>query len=101
MFENLQVELKAVKTILKDGEVDPVTHMSVIDTYDEARESFLLVMDSEDTNSYYLDNEYQCTIKTDSGDLYCYGMIKERFWQNDRGVVKFNIQNGFYRSIKA
>ncbi|MCQ2507960.1 MAG: hypothetical protein MJ097_04125 [Dorea sp.] len=99
MFEGLQVELKAVKTILADGEVDKQTHVCTIQKYDEAREYFLLRVDAEETNHYNLDNLYQCRMKTESGDLYCYGMVKERFWQNDGGALKFSIQNGFYKSL--
>ncbi len=99
MFENCLIEMRAVRSILKDGLVDKGTYVSLIEAYDEDQEYFLLNTDMPEVNNYSLDNVYECRISGGEEDLYCYGMVKERYWNRRGGIIRFAVQNGFYRSL--
>lgn len=99
MFEHCQMELRAGRTILKDAYSDKHAHQCVILNYDEDTETFLLNTDMEETKKYALDNLYECRIVTGEGNLFCHGIIKERFWDKRGGIVKLTAQDGFYKSL--
>ena len=43
-----------------------------------------------------LDAKYRCYISTRTELLYCTGVVKERYCQEDKNLLKFRIENGFY-----
>ena len=86
MYEGNPVDLKMEKVISADGIFDEVTHQCRVLRYDL----------EEDLTKISLDAKYRCYISTRTELLYCTGVIKERYQSEDRNVLRFRIENGFY-----
>ena len=56
-----------------------------------------LVSEEAELTSYSLDGIYECSIENLEDPVICKGIIKERYWNKAGKVMKFKIQNGFYK----
>ena len=94
MYEGNPVDLKMEKVISADGIFDEVTHQCRVLRYDLEEDE--VVLELRDRTKISLDAKYRCYISTRTELLYCTGVIKERYQSEDRNVLRFRIENGFY-----
>ena len=45
------------------------------------------------------DSFFECSIENLEDPVICKGIIKERYWNKAGKVMKFKIQNGFYKKL--
>lgn len=98
MYENCPVMLNMVRSILREGYFDEDEHQAKVLRYDEAEELLYLSVESYDLPEYSLDAIYECRIESEE-EVSCLGMIKERYRSGDDHIIKYKIQNGFYKKL--
>lgn len=96
MYEGNPVDLKMEKVISADGIFDEVTHQCRVLRYDLEEDEVVLELREKELTKISLDAKYRCYISTRTELLYCTGVIKERYQSEDRNVLRFRIENGFY-----
>ena len=96
MYEGNPVDLKMEKVISADGIFDEVTHQCRVLRYDLEEDEVVLELREKDLTKISLDAKYRCYISTRTELLYCTVVIKERYQSEDRNVLRFRIENGFY-----
>lgn len=96
MYEGNPVDLKMEKVISADGNFDEVTHQCRVLKYDLEEDEVFLELKEKDLTAISLDAKYRCYISTRTELLYCTGVVKERYQSENRNILKFRIENGFY-----
>ena len=84
-------KLRMDRVILEDSFFDETEYLCKIIAYDEEEETLYLV--SEETELY------ECSIEDPKDPVVCKGILKERYWNKAGRVMKFKIQNGFYKKV--
>lgn len=97
MYEGNPADLKMEKILLADGVLDESTRMCRVYQYDLDEEYLYLELKTGALPSISLDAKYRCEIKTKTERLYCTGVVKERFRSEDKNLLKFRIEDGFYK----
>ena len=85
MYEECSARLRMVRVILKDGYLDEVSHPCSVIKYRPEEECIYLLTDNK--------------LSSFSLTLACTGMLLERYWNKSGNVIKFRIQNGFYKNL--
>lgn len=98
MYENCPVKLNMVRSILKDGIFDEDEREAEVFRYDEGEEVLYLSVKSYDLPEYSLDAIYECRIEAEE-EMTCLGVIKERYRKESSYIIKYKIQNGFYKKL--
>ena len=98
MYEECSARLRMVRVILKDGYLDEVSHPCSVIKYRPEEECIYLLTENK-LSSFSLDGIYECQIDTGKGTLACTGMLLERYWNKSGNVIKFRIQNRFYKNL--
>ena len=83
MYEGNPVDLRMEKILSADGIFDDSTRQCRVRKYDP-EEDFIYLELKEDK------------LETRTELLYCTGVVKERYCQEDKKLLKFRIENGFY-----
>lgn len=96
MYEGNPVDLRMEKTISADGIFDEATRQCRVFKYDPEEDNIYLELKEDELTEISLDAKYRCYISTRTELLYCTGVVKERYCQEDRKILKFWIENGFY-----
>ncbi len=96
MYEGNPVDLRMVKVISADGIFDESTRQCKVQKYDPEEDFIYLELKEDELTVISLDAKYRCYISTRNELLYCMGVVKERFRQENRNLLKFRIENGFY-----
>lgn len=96
MYEGNPVELQMVKTISADAIFDDATHRCQVFRYDMEEDYIYLKLREKDLTAISLDAKYQCYIFTRTEQLYCTGVVKERYQSENGNMIVFRIENGFY-----
>ncbi|HIW40556.1 MAG TPA: hypothetical protein H9743_00145 [Candidatus Mediterraneibacter vanvlietii] len=96
MYEGNPVDLQMEKIISADGIFDESTRQCRVFKYDPEEDYIYLELKEGVLTEISLDAKYRCYISTRSELLYCTGVVKERYRQEDRNLFKFRIENGFY-----
>ena len=86
MYEGNPVDLQMEKVISADAIFDDTTRVCKVDHYDT----------EDPLTTILLDAKYRCYISTGTELLCCSGVVKERYQSEDRNLLKFKIENGFY-----
>ena len=96
-----RVEVKMKKALRTGAKTDEQTFACDLLRYDSRRESLYFEVGASDLNMFSLDAIYECKLQSGTSVLECTGRIKERYCQGNKKVIKFEIENGFYKnSIK-
>lgn len=98
MYEKCPVKLNMVRSILRDGIFDEDEREAEVIRYDEETELLYLSVESYDLPEYSLDAIYECRIEAEE-EVACLGVVKERYQNGDGYIIKFKIQNGFYKKL--
>jgi len=85
------------KTLRAGDSVDDRVHSCVVMHYDEKEECIYFQLESGKLTDVSLDVIYECKIETDQEQLECTGRIKERYRGATGKIMKFEIENGFYK----
>ena len=65
--------------------------------YDEKEECIYFILGNEELIQVSLDIIYECEIFSKSEILSCTGRVKERYYGEQGKILKFEIENGFYK----
>ena len=84
MYEGNPVDLRMEKTISADGIFDEATRQCRVFKYDPEEDNIYLELKEDELTEISLDAKYRCYISTRTELLYCTGVVKERYWQEDR-----------------
>ena len=92
------VEIKMKKALCAGAKLDEHTFVCDLLRYDSKRESLYLEVGMSDLTMFSLDAIYECKLQSGSSVLECTGRIKERYCQGNKKVIKFVIENGFFKN---
>lgn len=96
------VELMMKKTLCANMEKDEKSYICKILRYDSKCECIYLVLENASITEVTLDAIYDCIIKIGQENVTCTGRIKERYNDEYGQILKFEIENGFYKiSVKS
>ena len=96
MYEGNPVDLQMEKVISADAIFDDTTRACKVDHYDTEEDYIYLEVMENPLTTILLDAKYRCYISTGTELLCCSGVVKERYQSEDRNLLKFKIENGFY-----
>lgn len=96
MYEGNPVDLRMERIISVDGIFDEATRQCRVYKYDPDEDNIYLELKEDDLTVISLDAKYRCYISTRTELLYCTGVVKERYGKENRNLLKFRIENGFY-----
>lgn len=96
MYEGNPVDLRMEKIISADGIFDDSTRQCRVHKYDPEEDDLYLELKENELTDISLDAKYRCYISTKTELLYCTGVVKERYCMENRNLLKFRIENGFY-----
>ena len=96
MYEGNPVDLRMEKILSADRIFDDSTRQCRVRKYDPEEDIIYLELKEDKLEAVSLDAKYRCYISTRTELLYCTGVVKERYRQEDRSILKFRIENGFY-----
>lgn len=90
-------ELKMKKVLHVGGVIDEKVQICSVLEFDENRECLYFLLQAGELTELSLDTIYECKIKSSDVQTNCTGRIKERYCGSDGKVIKFQIENGFYK----
>ncbi len=100
MFEGNRVFLEVEKLLIKDKTLSDKVVEGQILRYSKNEELLHIAVEEQVIESLSLDAKYSCKIKTEeNGGVQCYGVMKERYYNEEGGVGIFQIENGFYKIL--
>ena len=96
-YEGCTAKLRMERVILEDSFFDETEYLCKIIAYDEEEETLYLVSEEGAAHEVYASQ----LLEGDRGEdpVICKGIIKERYWNKAGKVMKFKIQNGFYKKL--
>lgn len=65
--------------------------------YDAKNECIYFLLKNEELTNVSLDIIYRCEIHSADEILSCTGRVKERYYHEKGKILKFEIENGFYK----
>ena len=97
MYEGNPVDLRMEKILSADGIFDDSTRQCRVRKYDPEEDFIYLELKEDKLETISLDAKYRCYISTRTELLYAaLDWVKERYRQEDKNLLKFRIENGFY-----
>ena len=96
MYEGNPVDLQMEKVISADAIFDDTTRVCKVDHYDTEEDYIYFEVMEDPLTTILLDAKYRCYISTGTELLCCSGVVQERYQSEDRNLLKFKIENGFY-----
>lgn len=85
------------KVLCLHGTMDDRVYSATVLQYDERCECIYFCLDSGKLTDVSLDAIYECNIQTAKEQLNCTGRIKERYCGRTGKIIRFEIENGFYK----
>lgn len=95
------VKVTMEKVLKKGLELDNKEYFCEILSYDEESQMLHLGCERKVLTELSLDARYRCLCEEDEYEVYCLGLIRERFENEEGSVVQFFIENGFYKIFKG
>lgn len=90
-------KLKMQKMLYAEGQIIADTHDCLVLQYDDKHENLYLALQSGTLTNLSLDGIYRCEIHSDGEAVTCTGRIQERYCSGPYKVLRFRIENGFYK----
>lgn len=97
-MEKQRATLWMEKSILAGMEREKKEYACRLLRYEEKQEVFYLELLEGSLTEISLDARYGCQIQEGEQILCAKGIVKERYRSEEGAVVKFYIQNGFYKN---
>lgn len=85
------------KMLLAGEELAGKKYACKVVQYDAKREAVFLSLENDDLPAISLDAIYECNIREDYDLIACTGRIAERYCNQHGKILKFKINNGFYK----
>lgn len=92
-----QAKLTIKKYLRKGYEKEYGTCAVTVWKYDSKEECIYFILENEELLNVSLDIIYGCEIFTADEIVSCTGRIKERYYNENGKMLKFEIENGFYK----
>lgn len=96
MYEGNTVSLQMERMMLIDGNFDEGAYKCQVLKFDLEEDYMYLELKEKKLMNLSLDAKYRCTVSTRTETLRCTGVVKERFRSNDKDVIRFKVENGFF-----
>lgn len=97
-----RAELRAKKVLISGCIPDGLMHTCRVLYLNEKEECIYLLVEESELEELSLDNVYECKIKSKDSIIKCSGRIRERYIGTEGKIIKFQIENGFYKiNIKS
>lgn len=90
-------KLKMQKMLCADGQKVADVHECFVLQYDAEQENIYLALQNGTLTNLSLDGVYKCEIQRDEESVACTGRIQERYCSGPYKILKFRIENGFYK----
>jgi hypothetical protein len=90
---NLQMR----KNLCIGSQTEKHSYKCTVLKYDEKQECLYFLLGTECLTDVSLDGIYGCEIEEENEVTSCIGRIRERYMNKQGNVLKFQIQNGFYK----
>lgn len=97
MKKGMDAQLRVKKVLSGKEEFDSKTYSCKILWYDAKQECIYLVLERDFLTELSLDCIYECEVADPEEHLVCIGRIRERYNNEFGKILKFEIQNGFYK----
>ncbi len=91
------VKLSMSKILKKDMELDKAEYFAEVLSYDEEEQLLLLGCTKEVLMKISLEARYSCSTQFDDHCISCVGVVRERYDGEEGSVIRFYIENGFYK----
>ena len=90
------------KVLLANTELDEKNYLCKVLRYEPKQECIYLVLENDLLPALSLDAIYECSIEETEDCIVCTGRIRERYINEFGNILKFEIENGFYKiSLKS
>ena len=99
MYEGCAAQLRMERGVLQETFLDETVYQCKVIAYDEEGKTLYLAAEDANLTSFSLDGIYECGIDDEKESLICKGLVKERYWNKAGKVIRFKIQNGFYKKV--
>ena len=96
MYEGNPADLRMRKVISAEGIFDDTPRTCRVVRYDPAGDYMYLELKGSELADILLDAKYWCYVSAKTELLSCTGVVKERYRSEDRNILKFKIEDGFY-----
>ena len=97
MKRGTDAKIKMKKNLCKDVAMDQKVYFCKVLSYDAKQECIYLVLENDELTALSLDGIYECRIHEAERDVFCTGRIRERYHSEAGKILKFEIENGFYK----
>ena len=96
MYEECPALLQMTRTFLEDGEKDEIIHHCKVIRYDPEEENIYLIAGKSDITSFCWMEYIDVRSIVKKKEIWCQGVIRERYCNKVGKVLVFRVQNGFY-----
>ncbi len=97
MKQGTGAKLKMKKNLHKNAVIDQKMYFCKVLRYDAKWECIYLVLENDLLSTLSLDAIYECSIEKTGECIACTGRIRERYANEFGNILKFEIENGFYK----
>lgn len=98
MYEKCSASLRMKRMILQNGHFNENTYKCQVITYNSEEESIYLLTGDTGLPLFSLDGLYECVLETDTEEIMCEGVIKERYFNKLGRIIVLYVRNGFYKN---
>ena len=94
--------LSMKKTLSASEALDEKLYLCEVSRYEPKQQCIYLVLENDLLPALSLDAIYECSIEETEDCIVCTGRIRERYINEFGNILKFEIENGFYKiSLKS
>ena len=97
MKRGTDAKIKMKKNLCKDVAMDQKVYFCKVLSYDAKQECIYLVLENDEVTALSLDAVYECSIMEPEQGICCTGRVKDRYHNAFGKILKFEIENGFYK----
>lgn len=96
MYEGNTASLQMERMLMIDGNFDEGTYRCYVRRFDPEEDYIHLELVEKKLENISLDAKYRCTVATRNETIHCTGIVKERYRQDDKNMIRFKVDNGFF-----
>lgn len=95
------VKISMDKVLKKDMELDKSEYFAEVLSYDEEEQILLLGCEKEVLMQVSLEAKYSCSSQQEDCCIRCQGIVRERYDSEEGSIIRFYIENGFYKIMQT
>lgn len=96
-MEISKAKIKMKKSLLVKGTLDEKIYDCDVIRYEKKKESIYLLLRDKNLMDISLDGIYECIIYRGNVGIKCEGRIAERYVNQDKKIIRFQVEKGFYK----